>query len=409
MSITALARLLFRIITRDTDRRPRLLCLSLALASGATCGRAAAYDMNPIDVDCWGSSSLCSVTELTAEMKKPVHETMTLLAYDYYLNPEAAQGGKANTSAEVLRKSGVFRDLVLGSEWNDDPDALLRQNVVRAKQWYALFKDAQLQAKCAHDSKQAICNDVKITDTPMMLYRSHFGDFQFLHAMASQPSETAQETKDRMMAWAKFAYTLSISSNNLSKETIDGPTISAFSNISSLLKRQGWTVGALFDPVPGGEWVRSFGMSSLGRYKPSGVPRAQVQYKTIAQASSIKHIALGSLLHMIQDSYSDAHAEREGGCNPLSKERAKIISFRDYVFQLSDDHAVADTHPRWLEHGDLQKKNPLWASAKIIQYSFRKAPWEGEVEAFLSNEVFPLAHPEQLPTTGDLGCYLGTS
>ena len=408
MSVTASAPQLFRILTHGT-KHLRFQFLSMTLVIGTVSEQVAAYDMNPIDVDCWGLSALCSVTELTAEMKKPVHETMTLLAYDHYLKPEEAQGGRANTSAEELRKSGIFRDLVLGSEWNDDPDSLLRQSVVRAKQWYALFTDAQNQAKCAHDSTRAICKNVKITDTPMMLYRSHFGDFQFLHAMASHQSETAQETKDKMMEWAKFAYTLSISGNSLSKEAIDGPVISAFSSVSSLLKRQGWTVGALFDPVPGGEWVRSYRIGSLGHYKPSGVLRAQVQYETSAEASSIKHIALGSLLHMIQDSYSDAHAERDGGCNPLSKERARIISFRNYVFQLSDDHAIADRHPSWLEHGDLEKKNPLWASAKIIQYSFRKVPWEGGVKDFLSNEVFPLTHPEKLPTTGDPGCYLGTT
>ncbi|QHA83680.1 hypothetical protein E3Z27_19420 [Pseudomonas mediterranea] len=407
MSTTAPAHLLLRIFTRVTGR-PRLLVLSIALALGTAPDQSTAYDMNPIDVDCWGLSALCSVTDLTAEMKQPVHETMTLLAYDYYLKPEEAQGGKANSSAEDLRKSGVFRDLVLGSEWNDDPDALLRQNVVRAKQWYALFKDAQNQSKCAYDGTLPLCKDVKITDTPMMLYRSHFGDFQFLHAMASTPSETALETKAKMMEWARFVYTLSISGNNLSKETIDGPTISSFSNIASLLKRQGWTVGALFDPVPGGEWVGSFRIGSLGRYEPSGDPRTQVKYPTGTQASSIKHIALGSLLHMIQDSYSDAHVEREGGCNPLSRERGRIVSFRDYVFQISTDHAIADVHPKWLEHGDLAKHNPLWASAKMIQYSFRKVPWEGEVEQFLSNEVFPLAYPEKLPTTGDPECYLGT-
>ncbi|MCJ8205127.1 hypothetical protein [Pseudomonas sp. RGM2987] len=407
MNNTALGRLLHPILTCYIKLR-NFLFLSIVVALGTASEQVTAYDMNPIDVDCWDLAALCSLTELTAEMKKPVHETMTLLAYDYYLNPERTQGGKADTSAEDPRKRGVLRDLVLGSEWNDDPDSLLRQNVVRAKQWYALFKDAQVQAQCVHDNSQKMCEGVKITDTPMMLYRSHFGDFQFLHAMASHQSETAQETKDKMMEWARFAYTLSISSNSLGKETIDGPIVSSFSNVSSLLKRQGWTVGALFDPVPGGEWIRSFGMTGLGRYQPSGVPRAQVQYKKNIQPSSIKHIALGSLLHMIQDSYSDAHTERQGGCNPLSKERAKIISFRDYVFQLSTDHAIADGHPEWLKHGDLGKNNPLWASAKIIQFSFRKAPWEGEVEDFLSNEIFPLAFPEKLPTTGDPECYLGT-
>jgi hypothetical protein len=349
------------------------------------------------------------MTELTSGMKMPVHETMTLLAYDYYLDPESAQGGEKNTSAEELQKTGVFRDLVLGSEWNDDPDSLLRQDVVRAKQWYALFKDAQLQAQCSQDISQAKCKGVKLADAPMMLYRSHFGDFQFIHAMASNQSETAQETKNKIMAWAKFTYTLSISPGGFGKEVIDGPVISAFSDVSTLLKRQGWTVAALFDPVPGGEWIRSFRPGSIGSYKPSGVPRAPVQYKNKADESSIKHIALGSLLHMIQDSYSDAHTERNGGCNPLSKERGSIISFRDYASQVDTEHAIADHYPVWLKNGKLGEDNPLWASAKVIQFSFRKIPWDGVVENFISNEIFPLDNPKSLPAPGDVNCFMGKS
>ncbi len=379
---------------------------AIAVLASASAG---AYDMNPINVDCWGKKSLCRLTDLSAGVKRPVHETITLLAYDYYLEPENAEGGVAQTSAETLKKSGVLRDLVLGSEWNDDPDSFLRKNILKAQQWNVLFKDAQLQAQCKVDGSQPKCKGVTVTDTPMMLYRSHFGDLQFIHAMASDQSETAAETKAKMMNWAEFTYNLSISSNKLGKETIDGPTIMAFSDISSILQRQGWTVGALFDPVPGGEWVPSYNPFKLGRYNPTGKPRAQVVYRDTKEAPSIKNIALGSLLHMVQDSYSDAHAERVGGCNPLSRQRKTIVSFRNYVYQNSDDHAHADIHPSWLENGKLEQNNPLWASAKLINFSFENTPWAGKdgVQEFLDIYVFPLKNPASLPTTGDVDCYLG--
>lgn len=387
----------------------RVMTITLATFAVMASGSVCAYDMNPINVDCWGKKSLCRLTDLSAGVKRPVHETITLLAWDYYLEPENAEGGTAETSAQELKKRGALRDLVLGSEWNDDPDSFLRQNILKAQQWNVLFKDAQLQAQCKVDGTQPKCKDVTVTDTPMMLYRSHFGDLQFIHAMASDQSETAAETKAKIMKWAEFTYNISISSNKLSKETIDGPTIIAFSDISSILKRQGWTVGALFDPVPGGEWVPSYNPFKLGRYNPTGKPRAQVVYRDPREASSIKNIALGSLLHMVQDSYSDAHAERVGGCNPLSRQRKAIVSFRNYVYQNSDDHAHADIHPSWLENGKLEKNNPLWASAKLINYSFENAPWSGEggVQEFLDTQVFPLKNPASLPTTGDLDCYLG--
>lgn len=381
--------------------------LAFATALGTT--SASAYDMNPVNVDCWGKKSLCPLTDLSAGVKRPVHETITLLAWDYYLEPENAEGGTAETSAQELKKSGVLRDLVLGSEWNDDPDSFLRQNILKAQQWNVLFKDAQLQAQCKNDSTQPKCKGVTVADTPMMLYRSHFGDLQFIHAMASDQSETAAETKAKMMKWAEFTYNISISSNKLGKEPIDGPAIMAFSDISSILQRQGWTVGALFDPVPGGEWVPSYNPFKLGRYNPTGKPRAQVVYRDPKESPSIKNIALGSLLHMVQDSYSDAHAERVGGCNPLSRQRKAIVSFRNYVYQNSDDHAHADIHPSWLENGKLEKNNPLWASAKLINYSFENTAWAGEggVQEFLDTHVFPLKNPSSLPTTGDVDCYLG--
>lgn len=388
----------------------RLLLLTLAAVTAIASGGVCAYDMNPINVECWGQDSLCRLTNLSAGVKRPVHETITLLAYDHYLEPEKSKGGVAQTSAETLKQSGVLRDLVLGSEWNDDPDSLLRQNIVRSLQWNALFKDAQLQAQCKVNGTQPKCKGVTVTDTPMMLYRSHFGDFQFIHAMASDQFESAADTKAKMMKWAEFTYTLSISSNKLGKETIDGPAVSAFSDISSILKRQGWTVGALFDPVPGGEWQSSFNPMKIGSYKPSGKPRAQVTYSDPRKAASIKHLALGSLLHMVQDSYSDAHTERVLGCNPLGRERKDIISFRNYVNQIADDHAHADVHPKWLENGKLQKYNPVWASAKLIQFSFSNTPWDGEggVQEFLDKKVFPLSNPENYPSEGDVDCYLGT-
>lgn len=395
---------------RSAHRSPtRSFSVAAAAIAALASASVSAYDMNPINVDCWGKKSLCPLTNLSAGVKRPVHETITLLAYDYYLEPENAEGGVAQTSAETLKKSGVLRDLVLGSEWNDDPDSFLRQNILKAQQWNVLFKDAQLQAQCKVDGTQPKCKGVTVTDTPMMLYRSHFGDFQFIHAMASDQTETAADTKAKMMKWAEFTYTVSISSNKLSKEAIDGPAITAFSDISTILLRQGWTVGALFDPIPGGEWVPSYNPFKLGRYNPTGKPRAQVVYSDPKEASSIKNIALGSLLHMVQDSYSDAHAERIGGCNPLSRQRKAIVSFRNYVYQNSDDHSHADIHPSWLENGKLEKNNPLWASAKLIQFSFEKTPWAGPggVQEFLDTEVFRLLDPTSLPTTGDLDCYLG--
>lgn len=370
---------------------------------------ALAFDMNPIDVSCWGNVSLCKVIKLTEKLKFPVHETITLLAYDYYETPESSTGGAAKTSVDVLKKSGRLRDLVIGAEWNDDPDSLLRKGVTKSVQWYALFRDAKLQADCKKKQDEPKCKDIEQIKNLMMLYRSHFGDLQFIHSMASVENELAEITKKRMMAWAKFTYNIFVSSTNLENEAIDGKAITEFSDIAAFLNKPGWTVGALFDPEPGGEWKRSINSLKFGRYVSSGRPRKQNAYEKPDEKVSIRYVALGSLLHMIQDSYSDSHTEREYGCNPIARSKGKVVSFRNYADQDADDHGVADLHPEWLENGVLKKHNPLWASAQIIQFAFKKVPWDKGVEEFLDQEVFPLDNPQQLPRPGDRSCFAGTN
>lgn len=379
-----------------------LIVLIVLIGSGGVF----AFDMNPIDVNCWGNVLLCKVTQPTDKLKFPVHEAMTLLAYDCYETSDACSGGASKTSADKLKKSGVLRDLVLGSEWNDDPDSLLRQSVTKAVQWYALFNDAKLQSECKKQPGPK-CEGKEIAQNPMMLYRSHFGDMQFIHSMASSDDETAKVTKEKMMVWAKFTYDIFIADKNLDKQDINNKSISSFVDIAKIINKPGWTVGALFDPMPGGEWKKSLNPLKFGRYEPNGRPREQTKYANDDDEISVKHVALGSLLHMVQDSYSDSHTARKGGCNPIAHSKKEIIAFRNYAGQKGDDHSIADAHPDWLESGSLKKNNALWASAQLIQFAFTPVSWEEGVGKFLDEEVFPLSDPQAKPQPGDRECFQG--
>lgn len=373
---------------------------SLALLPLVAClasGRAYSFDMNPIAVDCWGKDHLCDLTGRSEKLKFPVHETMTLLAYDCYVTPDQCSGGRASTSAEVLKKKGCLRDLELGSEWNDDPDSLLRQGITEALQWYSLFKDAKLQSECSRKPGPQ-CSDVKIAKNPMMLYRTSFGDLQFLHSMASRDDEPAAETKAKMLAWAKFTYNVFAEKIGVKEK------LSSVPEIWKIVNKPGWTVGALFDPVPGGEWKRSRNPFKFGRYEPNGKPRKQ----NLESGIIVRYVALGSLLHMIQDSYSDSHAARKLGCNPLAKRKGPILAFRNYAGQKPEDHGLADVYPEWLKHGKLATENPVWATAQIISYAFNDEPWEN-VEKFLDTQVFALEDASRLPDSGNRRCFDGTS
>jgi hypothetical protein len=50
--------------------------------------------------------------------------------------------------------------------------------------------------------------------------------------------------------------------------------------------------------------------------------------------------------------------------------------------------------------------NPVWASAKIINFAFDEEPWE-KVEKFLDTEVFVLSDPQAKPQPGDRDCFEG--
>jgi len=43
-----------------------------------------------------------------------------------------------------------------------------------------------------------------------VIYRSHFGDMQFLHSMAFSEKEHAGETKRKIMAWARLMYRVAL-------------------------------------------------------------------------------------------------------------------------------------------------------------------------------------------------------
>ena len=53
------------------------------------------------------------------------------------------------------------------------------------------------------------CRNKTIKPDWDMLYRTHCGDIQFLHAMASKEFETASQTRDLMLMWAEYSYKVS--------------------------------------------------------------------------------------------------------------------------------------------------------------------------------------------------------
>ncbi|WP_448549676.1 S8 family serine peptidase [Thalassotalea fusca] len=273
-------------------------------------------------------------------------------------------------------KKKAIRAYIRGAFWNDDPTVLLWSDKNSKKadtwgiKWYLDFLKAKKQAKNKHFHKNG----------DNLLARSHFGDLQFIHSMAAKDGEPASATLEKMMLWAEFTY--KVGTGRIHRETrlkdveIEG-------------------IRKLFD-------------------KDASVYERDII--TLFQSERTKATALGSLMHMIQDSYFDGHVEREdkkyweNGVEKFGKGR--VIEFHSYTNQNTKLHAKADELPTELiiDEVELNSKSldPINHGAKILELANEKhenadkvgADWE-KVEEYLLKNVFPLVDAQRVAGPGD--------
>lgn len=305
---------------------------------------------------------------ILGKIREPVHEYITLLALDCHPNSINCKGYELDIRR--IRTSSITAPLVDGVEWNDDPSRMLLTNFRAATKWVYWMDHAKKIAKC-EETEGGKC--IIINETYDLLYRTHYGDLQFLHAMASSNGEHPTVTLQKMMDWAEFTYKVSTGEIRAT-DKLDRLEATGKSYINNYIKRGSWSVGYLF-----------------------------TKQEKISN-NKVKLIALGSLLHMIQDSFSDSHVERVNSCNPLNHNKTDIQKFHNYSNQVATDHERADTTPDWLRNGDLNDSNPVRASADIIHASFNGYDWRS-VELLLKNEILTLGENAQISDGGRSDCY----
>jgi hypothetical protein len=102
-------------------------------------------------------------------------------------------------------------------------------------------------------------------------------------------------------------------------------------------------------------------------------------------------VAFGSLLHVVQDSFSGGHARRRprtaDGCA-----RSEIVNFHTYAGQDKDQHKLSDTIDMASNQVELGE-----ALRTLVLLRFQRKQWP-EVRAFLSECVFRLAADAKLAT-----------
>ena len=229
--------------------------------------------------------------------RKPIHESIAIVAF---IN-SSIQFPSGTKYDNLDQKQWEF---IRGLIWNDDPSCLLLADLSENNHKFGIglqFFDAFLfgPANC-------------------MTKRSHFGNLQFLHAMATKVGEPAQTTKQNLMSWLEVMYKLACLNQGISAN-------------DQLVTR-----------LP-------------NHFDSSTVPTGSATLKELILATTpsynemkIEDRALGICLHIIQDSYAIGHTQRSL-LNPQDlaprDPQGKLIQFSSSINRISIDYLTITSSP----------------------------------------------------------------
>ncbi len=296
----------------------------------------------------------------------PVHEEITQRIYgcndDWGDEPSCA------------KRSFAPKPVIDGTRWNDNPPFMLKDG-------FLLPNGEAIRSKCANETiklpRKSDCwlevfktssekaQKIFFTNrTGVILNRSHFGDMQFLHSMASRLGDRAQDTKLSMLIWAEFAYKVAIGA-------IPPHTVLKDVPVSDIAKRvfpnQEATVENLF--LMGDETYRG---------------------------NQLKDFAFGTLLHMVQDSFSESHVSRDlstqgafCSCPYTDRSPAKIEKFLVYSSQDASKHKEKDTYEALKRNALKYSPNLIDVGKILLEFYKQKSNWD-VVKKYLDECVFAL-------------------
>jgi len=266
--------------------------------------------------------------------------------------------------------------VLYGVQWNDNPpfamdkttsSACKTQSTIRLplqqpQCWLVLFKDAA--AKVNGDEKYDRHSG------KALLYRVHFGDMQFLHSMASWNGEKMGDTKGRIMTWIEFAYRTALGEIPITTP-VNQVDVNGF---PLLFAGNGYDVQTLFT---------------------RGVPEHR---------SSVKSVALGSLLHTIEDSFAKGHVHRDdpsGACPVVvgMRKAGRVLEFHAFGSQDPSKHGRADSRDAFEAHLINNDPSVVAVGRRVKDLFDRQAKWD-DLRQFLDQCVFEVSADDFDRTAG---------
>ncbi|KAJ1324700.1 hypothetical protein MN608_09403 [Microdochium nivale] len=310
----------------------------------------------------------------------PIHESLTLSALTNVPNSSVAQ------STNLRSAGNADWEFIRGVVWNDDPAGYLFNDKTGANHSYST--GAQWYANYTAGEKQWNPNELDGDRFYNVIGRSHYGDMQFLHCMASVGGEQPTETQRKIMTWMEVMYKLSNGEGGITPDTLLQDT-----KLGDLLAKPADVSGGSVPP----------------RFKSLSYMLAP---KSAFTALDIRRRALGSMFHVIQDSYAIGHAQRvplnesdQASADPLTYKPGTtdrwgaILNFHTYFGQNGSKHAhydhssvtIADPEnlanlDQW--NGMIGCRDAVDKCVALARMRFDGKGWDDGVAKFLEEQVF---------------------
>ena len=317
-----------------------------------------------------------------SEFKAAVHEHMTNFAVSQYrgIRPFPTQRdsweGKGDKwrfnymSEPAWRKDGGAlhrtRAIMFGNWWNDDPLMFLQGQGNDFRK--GLFKLRQVFSERTRSHYAGGTANCKVAADEHLARSSHFGALQHLHFMTSlaatrTPHERVDDTRERALLWIEFAYRVAIGEiapdaalTDADEQRLSLPPLARNLCLSD----------------PGKRKVRSL-FTRIGAGDPADLE---------ARNEQTPDVALGSILHVLQDSFSPAHACRvERVVDGVRK--ALLADVYNYNEQDHEAHGALDGYPAWLvEHAQSDGRahryanDPVAVGEWLLRAVDAKRPWD---------------------------------
>ena len=362
------------------------------------------------------------------DQSSPGHETITSLAIECVLS----HNDKNSPPKDCLRsKNEIYeyiselnidipsikggeipaKRLVDASSWPDDP--------TRQGSFYGAKAKINIDRKCKSFWGFLGYENYNDSISGGLFCNSHMGVLQFFHSQASKPAVTGkytpeeyEETLEKVLSWAQFNFNIVTDS-----EILNEPYCEYFKKLRNSEAHSG--IGEAFLPAR----LEKKLLQCKNNYRIDWIysnkcanPMSSQTCTKVGDEREYQIVALGALLHMVQDSYSQSHVKRGDCSTSEGVVDSKIVcepieQYYDYLLQDGHKHGESDVMPISVSDtcSSSDIDDAVTASAVILWHAMYEKP-EVDLIGYLKSSVYLnpyelLEPPKKGPVASGGSCF----